>query len=523
MTSGGDQLHEEPSAPDNVPPVDSDLEAAPADSAEPVEPESDEPDVGFTLAAQHQEPADPAERARKLMHQVARDLASLAPKGWQRLDAVFALTVLAQSSIAVFSADQQQPVEVAPPPEVVELVWEHRNLSAQLGDGPWWRLVLTLTRAGEIDVDYDYGDEPFPDEQLFAPEVYRADLEAFPRRSVPVWLSAYVAHDDKQIRAPRTAAQQARADRRNGVRATTSESGLPPLPLITARWAVLAAAFVAVGSEIGPRSLPALSWFEGARRSGSSLYLLPGGRAVLSGGVWDAPELAAAYAKGGPPTALYSGAPSWVAAQVLNHRAAGGMLSFCYWWAEGRWYQGDSPTADRIAEAVPGIWSADTVVDIVTNLLGEQATEHQRAGVEALVAAAEEGVVTRDNVVEVFADGDAFDADGAYFLLTMAGVIARAPDPMPREEAIAAVRAHLIDSAADIAEYPPDRLHADRISVGWMVFVPVEPGELAIGRAIYYVADDGVLQRSSSAVAPSVFVEEFAESFYERHRSVITS
>lgn len=105
----------------------------------------------------------------------------------------------------------------------------------------------------------------------------------------------------------------------------------------------------------------------------------------------------------------------------------------------------------------------------------------------------------------------------------MAGVIARAPDPMPREEAIAAVRAHLIDSAADIAEYPPDRLHADRISVGWMVFVPVEPGELAIGRAIYYVADDGVLQRSSSAVAPSVFVEEFAESFYERHRSVITS
>ncbi|MFF2087774.1 hypothetical protein ACFVVM_28685 [Nocardia sp. NPDC058176] len=485
--------------------------------------ESDEPDVGFTLVGQLPEPEDPTERARKLVHQVARDLASLAPQGWQRLDAAFAMTVRSQHSLVVFSADQQEPVQVTPPPEIIELVWEHRTLSAQLGDGPWWRLLLTLSRTGEINADYDYGDEPFPAEQLFAAEDYRADLETFPRDSVPVWLSAYAAHADKQVRAPRTAAEQARVDRRNDVRAQVSEAGLPALPLMAARWAVLAAAFVAVGSELGPRSLPALNWFEGARGSGSSLYLLPGGRAVLSGGVWDAPELVAAYAAGGPPTALYSGAPSWVAAQVLNHRAAGGMLSFCYWWSDGRWYQGDSPTADRIAEAVPGIWSSDVVAEIVTSLLGAQATEHQRASVESLVAAAEGGVLTRDSVVEVFADGDVFDVDSAYFSLTVAGVTAQAPEPMRPDDAIAAVRAHLDDTAADTSAYPPEELHAERISVGWMVFVPVAPGELAIGRAIYYVADDGVLERSSSAVAPSVFAEEFAESFYARHRSVIWS
>jgi hypothetical protein len=38
-----------------------------------------------------------------------------------------------------------------------------------------------------------------------------------------------------------------------------------------------------------------------------------------------------------------------------------------------------------------------------------------------------------------------------------------------------------------------------------MVFVPTEPGEISIGRAIFYIADDGVLEQSSSSVAPSVY------------------
>jgi hypothetical protein len=160
---------------------------------------------------------------------------------------------------------------------------------------------------------------------------------------------------------------------------------------------------------------------------------------VLSGGVWNAPELAAAYNDGIRLPDLYAGAPEWVAGQVLNHRAASGLLSFCYWWENGRWYCGESPGPDRFIEAVPGVWTSDTVVDMVSGLLGGDSTAAQRA------------------------------ADGA---------------------------------------------------LGWMVYVPVEPGEIAIGRAIFYIADDGVLERSSSSVAPSIYIAEFERRFQDRHGSV---
>ncbi|MGY1944858.1 hypothetical protein [Nocardia asiatica] len=479
----------------------------------------EEPDVGFTLseAAPVQ---DVAERAKALMHQVARELGAAAPPGWQRVDAVFALTVAAEVALAAYSDDQERVVRVNPDPGIVALVREHRQLAAGFGDGPWWRLLLTLTSAGRIEVDYDYGDEPFPDDQLFPPEVYLADLAAFPRDSLPVWLGAYVGHGDRQARPPAVAARQARADREAGVSAVRATDDLPSFPLLAARWAVLAAAFVAAGSPWGPRLLPSLSWFEGARRSGCSLYALPGGRAVLSGGVWNAPELAAAYNGGARLPDLYAGAPEWVAGQVLNHRAASGLLSFCYWWENGRWYRGESPGPDRFVEAVPGVWTSDSVVDIVSGLLGDDSTAQRRAAVGALVSAAEAGVVTRETLASVFGADDRFDVDGAFFQLTMAGVTMTAPEPMAQEEAIARVAHFIRDSGVDTANYAPEELRADRINVGWMVYVPVEPGEIAIGRAIFYIADDGVLERSSSSVAPSAYIAAFERRFQDRHGPV---
>ncbi|MBF6167408.1 hypothetical protein IU486_22005 [Streptomyces gardneri] len=491
----------------------------PADpSAEDAE-SGEEPDVGFTLS-EAPPVADAAERAKALMHQLARELGAGGPPGWQRVDAVFALTVAAEVALAVYSADQERVVRVTPEPEIMALVREHRQLSAGMGDGPWWRLLFTLTGTGRMEVDYDYGDEPFPDDQLFPPEVYLADLVAFPRNSLPVWLGAYLGHDDRQLRPPQVAAAQARADREAGVRAVPCEDDLPAFPLMAARWAVLAAAFVAAGSQWGPRLLPSLSWFEGSKRSGCSLYALPGGRAVLSGGVWNAPELAAAYNGGVRLPDLYAGAPEWVASQVVNHRAAGGLLSFCYWWEKGRWHRGESPGPDRFVEAVPGVWTSDTVVDIVSGLLGDDSTAEQRVAVAGLVSAAEAGVVTRDILAEVFGDDGEFDVDAAFFQLTMAGVTMTAPGPMAREDAMARVERFIRRSGADTANYALEDLRADRISVGWMVYVPVQPGEIAIGRAIYYVADDGVLERSSSSVAPSVYIAEFERRFRDRHGPV---
>lgn len=477
----------------------------------------EDPDIGFTLS---EDPTQLAERAKHLCHRIARGLAAQGPQGWARLEAMFALTTTTEMAQVFFSDEDNRARRVQPSHDVLSWVRDHRHLSAELGDGPWWRMLLTLRNDGAIEVDFDYGDEPFPDDQLFPPEVYAADLETYPRATLPVWLAAYLRHGGRQSRPARLAAAQARADRAQGVRAVRSDDEFPALPVLWGRWAVMAAAFVAAGSQWGPRILPALGFFEGARRSGATLYMLPGGRAVLSGGVWNAPELDAAYNHGADVPRVYAGAPEWVANPVLNPRAGNGLLSFCYWWEAGSWYRGESPGAEALAEAVPGIWTSDTVAEVVCGLLGADPSAQQRTAVATLVSAAEVGVVTRETLVAAFGDTGDFDVDSAFYQLTMAGVAVTVPDPMPQEDAVAKVRRFVVERGMDAAGYPVDELRADRISVGWMVYAPTRPGEMAVGRAIFYIADDGVLEQSSSSVAPSVFVTEFERRFQQRHGAV---
>ncbi|WP_228824319.1 hypothetical protein [Nocardia blacklockiae] len=451
---------------------------------------------------------------------IAAEIAAVGPPGWQSLAAGFALTVAAEAVDIVFTVDGRS-VRMDPPEAILTSARRLRELSARLEYGPWWRLLVWSSEAGEPEFGYDYGDEPFPEGQLFAPEVYRADLEAFPRERLPVWLAAYIGHGDRQTRSPRSAVLAVRADRAAGVRAETMENQLPDLPVMWARWAVLSAAFVAVGSALGPRMLPSLGWFESSRRAGSTLYVLPGGRAVLSGGVWNAPELDAVYNEGAPMPNHYAGAPEWVADPVLNPRAATGMLSFCYWWDEGRWCRGESPSADRCGTAVPGVWTADTVVDVVLGLLPDRDDEGRRAAAEALVSAAQAGIVTRAAVSAVFGEDDV-DIEAALYQFSIAGVTAReVPQAVSASEAVDRVRTYILDRGLDTTGYPLDRLTADRVDVGWMVYVPVPRGEIAIGRAIFYVADDGVVEHSTSSVAPSVYVAGFEER-YRRRQGALT-
>lgn len=361
-------------------------------------------------------------QATELTHRIARELAIAGPEGWRRLEAVFSLTVAGGVMYVLYFDDADRMVRVDPPDEVVEVVRLQREVSARLGDGPWWRLALSLEVTGQLEADYDYGDEPFPDDQLLVPEAYRADLQAFPRDRLPVWLAAYIGHDNRQWRSPQQAAEQARADRAAGVTAVRSPEDFPALPVLWARWATIAAAFVAVGSDWGPRILPALGVFEGSSRSGSTLYMLPGGRAVLSGGVWGATELDAAYNGGAALPELYAGAPEWIANQVLNPRAARGMLSFCYWWEDGSWHRGGSPSSDQVSAAVPGMWTSDTVIDVVCGVLSAEPGEELRATAANLVSAAEAGVVTRSTLTALFTD-PSDDIDGALYQLSLAGLL----------------------------------------------------------------------------------------------------
>ncbi|MGW5386505.1 hypothetical protein [Nocardia sp. NPDC003963] len=426
----------------------------------------------------------------------------MAPAGWRRLDAVFAITLAAEVAHVVFE-DAEHTVSIQPPESALALVRAHRQVAATMSAGPWWRLLMGLTASGELDVDFDYGDEPFPDGQLFAPEVYRHDLESFPHAEVSIWLAAYIGHDGRQRRTPSQAVTQARADRAAEVWPRLVDTEFPPFPVMWARWATLAAGFTAVGSAVGPRMMPWLAIFEGAARSGATLQPLPGARAVLSGGVWNAPELHTAYRLGGPLPELYAGAPEWVAGPTLNPRAANGLLSFCYWWEAGHWYRGESPSADDCAQAVPSIWTSATAADMVVSLATAEPEERARAAAAELVSAAEQGAVTRGALVEVFGDGEPVDIDGAFHQFVLAGLAGAMARPMPENEAISRVRDFIRglgpdSSGVPAADHPSlSELTAKRLDSGWMVSVPLPGGQAGIDRAVFHLTDEGVLRHSS--------------------------
>ncbi|MET9488648.1 hypothetical protein [Nocardia sp. NPDC006630] len=315
----------------------------------------------------------------------------------------------------VIVSDGQHAAPVPLSARMVELLRELRHESAESASGPWWRFLASVTRTGPAQIEYDYGEEPFPDQQLFPPQAYLADLQTYPRARLPVWLAAYVGHADRQIRTPSAAAHAGSGD---GASTPRVENGLPPLPLIWARWAATAAASVAANSPLGPRITTALGWFEGISRSGSTLHLLPRGRAVLSGGLWNDPRLDAAYNKGAALPQLYRGAPDWVADPVLNPRAANGLLSFCYWWDGAAWNCGESPAAAALSPALPGIWSSQSAADVITQL---NAGVPEAAAVD-LVAAAEAGTLTR-SFAEPILSGDTADTHNAYYQLMLAGVV----------------------------------------------------------------------------------------------------
>ncbi|MEV6069814.1 hypothetical protein AB0L82_24975 [Nocardia sp. NPDC052001] len=482
-------------------------------------------DVGMTIVSHPGQPSGPdekqiTERARELTHEIARALAADGPEGWERIDAVFAWTVATQAWNVIYSA-QGRGVRAEPPQATLLLVQEQREVAAQLSEGPWWRMRIVLTDKGEIQTDYDYGDEPFPDDQLFPAEAYQADLAEYPRRRLPVWLAAYVGHEGRQARPPRVAAEQSRLDRGKGVHGEVSTTDFPVLPLLWARWTAIAATYAALEVTQGPRILPSLAWFETTKRSGSTLYVLPGDRAVISGGVWNSPELDAAYNGEAPMPELYAGAPDWVTDAVLNPRTASGLLSFCYWWENGRWYRGESPSGPGLALACPGVWTSDVTAEIITGALaqatGAPLSDQDRSAVATLVAAAEAGVVTFETITAAI-DPARFDVDAALNQFTLAGLrtFVTAP-PLSRVDAIEQVRAHIVDKGSDTTGYPLDQLTADRIESGWMVYVPTQPGEIMLGRAIYYIADDGVIEAASSSVPPAVYIAGFVQRYRARN------
>lgn len=358
-----------------------------------------------------------AEEAARLIDAIVQQLAQLGPQGWNEFSAVFAFTVTSQIAQLQFWAQDRTGL-VPVPQSIADLVREQREVSARMSAGPWWRLLLNVTNDGQATVDYDYGDEPFPDDQIVAAEHYRNDLDTYPRRQVPVWLAGYTAGPDAQGRDAARAAEAARADEAAGRVAVVTDQ-IPPLPDLLARWAVLSATYVGIGSGWGPRIYPGYAWFESEARSGSTLYLLPGDRAVLSGGKWNSELLEAAYNGGGPLPDLYGGAPAWVNDSVLNTRNRNGLLSFCYWWDNGQWYRGSTDTSGELDAPVPAIWTPDATVAAMTGQTGASTTQ----ACQALLEVATEATATVDDVAAVFDERPDAQVYAAANQLSLAGLL----------------------------------------------------------------------------------------------------
>lgn len=373
------------------------------------------PDVGFRMT-ETAVGAESGAEADLAAERLTAELLALLPDGFDRLQAAVAMTVTDEAAQIIVS-DGQRAAQVPLPRRTIELLRELRHLAAESTEGPWWRFLADVTRNGPARIEYDYGAEPFPDQHLFPPQAYVADLREYPRRRLPVWLAAYVGHGDRQVRTPSSAFAAAQAESASESSAVPAGDGFPPLPVMWARWAVISAAFVAAKSPRGPRVTSALGWFEGNARSGSTLHLLPHGRAALSGGVWNAPELDAVYNGGASMPRFYRGAPDWVADPVLSPRAANGLMSFCYWWDGSAWYRGESAAANTVQDALPAIWSSDTVFDVLTQVLDGNAS----SWVSALIAAAETGNVTRTLLSRSLMNPD-FDLGSAYYQLLLAGI-----------------------------------------------------------------------------------------------------
>lgn len=362
--------------------------------------------------------ADDRADSRRSVDKLARDIVALlmpaAPPDWDRLGLAFSVTVSMVTADAVFVLGDGERVPVEVPAAAAELVQVLRTVTAPLEERMWWQVVLHHDREGTTECEFGYGDHPFPSNRLLPAAAYRADLEQFPRDRLPVWLAARLAVDDGRQRLPRLLAL-ARLD---SGRAARPVEFLEPAT-VWARWATVAAAAVAIRTEWGPRIVGSTAVFEASNGGGSTLQLLPAGRAVLSGGIWNAPELDAAYNDGLPVPEYYAGIPDWLDGSVLNHRSLTGQLSFCYWWDRGTWSCGDSPAPTGIGAAIPGLWTPETVTDIVCRVLGGSAS---RPAVADLVTAAESGTVTRDLALSAFDTDEDTDLAEAWTQLALAGV-----------------------------------------------------------------------------------------------------
>jgi hypothetical protein len=461
---------------------------------------------------------------RALVVQLAQLLAEAAPPGFTALHAV--ISMAGDGELADVLADTPEGVvRVQVPVDIVQHARAHRALT--VGEaGPWLRLLLDVAGDGTLQVAFDYGDNVIPVEHLLPAEEYLADVERYPRADIALWLLAYMADEGQQMRTAARAARDAEVQADTAPRGADDE--IPALPQLWSRMAALAALCRGADTPVGPRTDPAFALYRGDG-GGCTLARLPDGRAVLSGGATDSALLTAAYRGAIEFPDLYRGAPRWVHNLYLDERAARGLLSFCYWWDGGHWYRADvieTPqqwaATDEITAGMPGVWTAASTAELVGAVVAATGAAADEALPAAdYVRAAEAHVSSWRYLSRLFPNGFPvrFDAAEALAQLDAAGVLLPAHVPLDPDVAKELVAQYCRDNHVDTSGYPLDRLATARMDAGWQVFVPIPEGEIAIGRRVFLVGDDGVVEQATSG-PPGEVSFAFATRFAARVRSL---
>jgi hypothetical protein len=196
------------------------------------------------------------------------------------------------------------------------------------------------------------------------------------------------------------------------------------------------------------------------------------------------------------------------------------------------------------------VWTVEVVAGIIGSVVGAGAGT---AGAEELVLAAQAKSVTRAVVERAFGSADRFDLDGALFQFTVAGLEATGGNGNPRTEpevpgaedaryarrraessgpgkeraevagaaisaetAIDSVWQHIRRQGHDTTGYPLSTLRAERVGTVWVVRSPAPDSDIALNRAVFYVAPDAVVERSTSSVPWAVFAARVEERFRRR-------
>jgi hypothetical protein len=103
---------------------------------------------------------------------------------------------------------------------------------------------------------------------------------------------------------------------------------------------------------------------------------------------------------------------------VLNTRNRNGLLSFCYWWVDGRWWRGATDTFDELDEPLPVIWTPEETVDAMLAIVGPG----MESACYRLLSKAKGREVDKDDLAAVFAHFTNPDLDTALEQLESAGL-----------------------------------------------------------------------------------------------------